>query len=289
MGLQRLDKHMNVVNFIFPGDYIQKTLLNVDKKVLSGGKNLRSKLMRAFGVDLGVDLDVLNKLVEIGELVHNATLAHDDVIDEGKIRRGVDSLPVQIGNRESVLAGDYMLARAMYELSQYNNPKLIQELAQILKDLVDGELLQLACIENKQFSLEEWSLISRKKTGSLISWAFLAPSIISEHDLDLNLLKHAANILGEAYQILDDSIDVGLVYEHKSTYTDKHNHLENFIDLNFKYNDQITSSERLIVIEKIIDDKTRQVLNILALIEKSHNLHLRSTTNSLKHFLERSL
>jgi geranylgeranyl pyrophosphate synthase len=280
---------MNLDQFIFPGDYIQKTLLDVDQKVLMGGKNLRRKLMYAFGNDLGVELEILEHMANIGELVHNATLAHDDVIDEGKIRRGVDSLPVQIGNRESVLAGDYMLARAMYELAQFQNPQLIQELAEILKNLVDGELLQLACIDDGMFSLNEWSTIARKKTGSLITWSLIAPAIISDHDLDLNLLKEAASHLGEAYQILDDSIDAGLLTDKKSIAVDQFNHLDNFIDLTFKNLPTISKHEKIKMIYLQVDQRAEVVLNIFNDIAKSLNLNFNLTNTGIRNILERNL
>jgi geranylgeranyl pyrophosphate synthase len=221
---------MDLHNFAFPQDYLSAKMQEIDLRVFSQGKNIRSKLMLAFAADIGLEADSVTELARVGEMVHNATLSHDDVIDQGEMRRGVPSLAKQMGNKKSVLIGDYLLATAMMELCNYNDTRLTHEISWVLKELVDGELLQLDVATAQSCSLENWKNIAHKKTGSLLSWSFVAPAILKGID-EFDVLKSAANKLGEAYQMLDDCIDHNLLHDKKSTQLDFASGIKNYVDI----------------------------------------------------------
>lgn len=205
--------------FFFDEDSIikdQASELNLTS--LTGGKQLRSRLVElvASAHDLA-EKDAL-KLGRIVEMVHNATLTHDDVIDNSHTRRGAPSIPAQINNKKSVLLGDYMLAKSLHELSDFNNPLLTKELTLTLKDLVEGEWIQFENTNPFEIKTQTYELLARKKTGSLFRWCFLAPLVANENfEQSLyDLYTEFGEQLGVIFQITDDLIDFNL--ESKKSY-----------------------------------------------------------------------
>lgn len=83
------------------------------------------------------------RLAEIAELMHVTSLLHDDVIDNADTRRGMSSLNAEVGNKLAILAGDFLLARASVTLAALRNPEVIMLMAQILENLVSGEIMQV--------------------------------------------------------------------------------------------------------------------------------------------------
>lgn len=196
-------------DFYFDDDsLIKEQMSNLDLSSLTGGKQLRSKLVELIGNahDLPQKESIL--LGRIVEMVHNATLTHDDVIDNSHTRRDAPSVPQQINNKKSVLLGDYMLAKALHELSDFNNPKLTRELTLTLKDLVEGEWIQFENTNPFEIRMATYELLAKKKTGSLFRWCFLAPYLATQKDQELtNLYTEFGEQLGVIFQISDDLID----------------------------------------------------------------------------------
>ena len=83
------------------------------------------------------------RIAEITEMIHVASLLHDDVIDNAETRRGLKSLNSFLGNKLAILAGDFLLARASVTLASLRNYQVIQLLSQVIEDLVSGEVLQV--------------------------------------------------------------------------------------------------------------------------------------------------
>lgn len=196
-------------NFYFDEDsIIKEQMSSLNLSSLTGGKQLRSRLVELIGNahQLGQKESVL--LGRIVEMVHNATLTHDDVIDNSHTRRDAPSVPQQINNKKSVLLGDYMLARALHELSSFKNTELTSELTLTLKDLVEGEWIQFENTNPFEIRMATYELLARKKTGSLFRWCFLAPYLASSENHELkDLYTEFGEQLGVIFQMSDDLID----------------------------------------------------------------------------------
>ncbi|MBD64573.1 MAG: hypothetical protein CME62_05175 [Halobacteriovoraceae bacterium] len=224
-------------HFYFSDDsYLKEDLKNVNLKGLTGGKLLRSKLVQYMGEIFSLGEAEVVKLGRVVELVHNATLTHDDVIDNSHMRRDNPSIPALINNKKSVLLGDYMLARALHELSDFNNPKLTAELTLTLKDLVEGEWIQFENTNPYQITTTLYETLALKKTGSLFRWCFIAPYLAStpDHKLYDDLVKLGEEI-GIIFQMTDDIIDFNS--ESKKTYgldfrNNNLNYVLHFVGLN---------------------------------------------------------
>jgi geranylgeranyl pyrophosphate synthase len=199
---------LNLEEFYFNDSYIKQSLEENNLESLSAGKHMRHMLLERTGNYLGINQNVLLSLGRIGELVHNATLTHDDVIDESHTRRGHPSIPAQLKNKKSVLLGDYILAKALTELSEFQNTELINQLAFTLRDLVEGEWIQMEHTNPYEVSREIYEKLAIKKTGSLLRWCFVAPATyIKLNTQEVEVFSKFGEQLGVLYQITDDIID----------------------------------------------------------------------------------
>lgn len=163
-------------------------------------------------------LDILpsqRRLAEITELIHTASLLHDDVIDHSVSRRGSPSANLEFGNKMAVLAGDFLLGRASVALARLRNAEVVELLATVIANLVEGEFMQLKNTErdekNPQWSEETLSYYLQKtylKTASLISKSCRAAALLGNAD---NATVEAAysygRNLGLAFQLVDDMLD----------------------------------------------------------------------------------
>lgn len=209
---------LHLDEFYFDSEsYLKKEVSSLDLSGLTGGKHLRSKLIALIGYLHNVPFESITKLGRVVELVHNATLTHDDVVDNSHTRRGKESVPALINNKKSVLLGDYMLAKALHELSDFDRPKLTAELTLTLKDLVEGEWIQFDNTNPYQISTNLYETLAVKKTGSLFRWCFLAPLLLTEdHSGTYSLYQELGEQLGVIFQMSDDVIDFN--QESKKTY-----------------------------------------------------------------------
>jgi len=201
--------NLNLDDFYFDDDsYIKQELKDIDLSGLTGGKHLRSKLIKLTAGLFNLEDQITQKLGRVVELVHNATLTHDDVVDNSHTRRGSVSVPALINNKKSVLLGDYMLAKALHELSEFDNPKLTGELTLTLKELVEGEWIQYENTNPYEISTHLYETLAIKKTGSLFRWCFLAPLIVFDKNSNIyELYQELGEQLGVIFQMSDDVID----------------------------------------------------------------------------------
>lgn len=194
--------------FFFDESLLKQDLKGLSLKGLTEGKHIRSRLLLLTGMMLNLDQKDISPLGRIVEMVHNATLTHDDVIDNSHTRRGHPSIPNLINNKKSVLLGDYMLARALHELSDYQKPKLTQELTYTLKELVEGEWIQYENTDPYKISLKLYETLAMKKTGSLFRWSFIAPLHLAKENKKLYTnFQEFGEKLGIIFQMSDDIID----------------------------------------------------------------------------------
>ncbi|XP_072268807.1 all trans-polyprenyl-diphosphate synthase PDSS1 [Pyxicephalus adspersus] len=144
----------------------------------------------------------------IAEMIHTASLVHDDVIDGSDSRRGKKTVNQIWGERKAVLAGDFILSAASVALAKIGNTTVISVLSQVIEDLVRGEFLQLGSKENENDRLAHYLEKTFKKTASLIANSCKAVSILGCPDPKVHEIayQYGRNI-GIAFQLIDDVLD----------------------------------------------------------------------------------
>ena len=177
--------------------------------LFAGGKGFRAKLIRMMSSHLKLDSKVEHLLGQTIEFVHNASLLHDDLIDRSNLRRGKTAAWLKYTPEYAVLAGDYLLARVMVNLSSHGNIKLVQYTAQVISDLLEGEWLQDSVVGDFFVTLEQLDRIHNLKTASLFKWCIRAPFIAQEkYDEELHrTLEEMGTLLGQLFQRSDDLLD----------------------------------------------------------------------------------
>ena len=191
----------------FPA-YLPKLSLLYDD-LFHGGKGFRAKLIKLIGEPLKIDSKTEQLLGQTIEFIHNASLLHDDLVDRSQLRRGKTAAWVKYSPEYAVLAGDYLLARVMVNLSSYGNIRLVQYTAEVISDLLEGEWLQDSVVGDYFVRLEQLDRIHNLKTGSLFKWCLRSPFIAQEkYEPKLHqILEELGTILGQLFQRSDDLLD----------------------------------------------------------------------------------
>ena len=142
------------------------------------------------------------------ELLHTASLVHDDVVDDTNERRSRDSVNARWTNKIAVLTGDYILSQALYFANETKNISIIREISLLGMGMADGELLQLENTKPSMISEKEYFEIIRKKTALLFDTCAKVGGIsVGATDDDLHHLKIYGETLGICFQIKDDIFD----------------------------------------------------------------------------------
>jgi geranylgeranyl pyrophosphate synthase len=194
-----------------PSTHVPGALELLNSNALRGGKRFRPLLLTMVSEALGVPRNVAAPYAVAAERIHNATLLHDDVIDESNSRRGKPTLNANGKNRQAVLGGDLLLAEALRDLGKTENHLALQSLFDVLVELSEGEWLQLEARNQLEITERHLIEVAAKKTGSLISWCCATPALLIEGPTP-NLPAHATlrrmgQHLGIAFQMLDDCMD----------------------------------------------------------------------------------
>lgn len=180
--------------------------------LFSGGKGFRGKLIKLMGDSLRLDERSQLLLAQTIEFIHNASLLHDDLVDRSHLRRGKTTAWLKYSPEYAVLAGDYLLARVMVNLSQYGNIRLVQYTAEIISDLLEGEWLQDSLVGDYHVDIEQLDRVHNLKTASLFKWCLRAPFIAQEnYDTYLHsTLEEMGTLLGQLFQRSDDLLDFNI-------------------------------------------------------------------------------
>lgn len=184
-----------------------------NRAILShNGKQVRPvlTLLVARACSGGFTTDDTIKYAAAVELLHNATLLHDDVADDSPVRRGVPTVMSILGGRASVLLGDYWLVKGMENIlaSRNSSDKVIRIFASTLTDLAEGELLQLQKAETSDTLEKDYYRIIYDKTASLFVASAAAGAIsVSATEEKMSAARTYAKCLGVAFQIRDDIFD----------------------------------------------------------------------------------
>lgn len=190
--------------------------------LFSGGKGLRSQLVVQMSEFVSLSPNEKKLLAQTVEFIHNSSLLHDDFIDQSNLRRGKTAAWKEFGPEYAVLAGDYLLARVIVNLSKQGHIELVQMTAETISDLLEGEWLQDNIRFSSSVSFEEMQKIHKKKTAALFSWCLTAPFVYKNYKSSIvNELNEIGQILGLLLQRSDDLLDFNIRnYENKSTFTD---------------------------------------------------------------------
>ena len=141
------------------------------------------------------------------ELVHSASLIHDDIIDEGDLRRGKKSIYKEFGNKLGVISGDYLLSLAMEKISNLENSHILKIFSKTLKQMCIGEINQ-NFDRYKIGTIEDYIEKSKNKTAFLFETTLLCCAILSKKDFDLEQVSDFGLNFGIAFQIRDDLINI---------------------------------------------------------------------------------
>lgn len=174
----------------------------------SGGKRLRPLLMVLSARLCGYNGNGDKKFSVLFEYLHAATLLHDDLVDEASVRRGKEVAHLKFGNAETVLTGDFLLARSLSLAAATGKPELIQVIAKITEDMSQGEIQQLHNKGRIDLSEEEYTDVIERKTAVLIRGACHSGALIADADKKkAEALIEYGYCLGIAFQLADDLLD----------------------------------------------------------------------------------
>ena len=180
----------------------------------SGGKRLRPLLVLLTARACGYQGDAAVRLGAVTEIVHAATLVHDDVIDGAEVRRGRPSTNQRWGNQISVLAGDWLYMQAFALTLRERNFRLLDLLIELTQTMVEGELAQAEMVGRVEITEQEHLNLIHRKTACLFSVCCRFGSLLAsdERTLEDRLGEFGRN-LGMAFQLIDDVLDFSATEE----------------------------------------------------------------------------
>nr|YP_009393535.1 prenyl transferase [Bostrychia simpliciuscula]ARW62097.1 prenyl transferase [Bostrychia simpliciuscula] len=177
-----------------------------------GGKRIRPALVLLIAQVTTIDQKIKaeqKRLAEITEIIHTASLVHDDIIDDCEKRRGVDTVHNLFNNKVAVLAGDFLFAQSSWYLANLNNLDVVKTISKVITDFAEGEVQQGMSHFDNQISIEDYIKKSFYKTASLIASSCKATTILSNcnRNVQKDFYLYGKHI-GLAFQIIDDIFDI---------------------------------------------------------------------------------
>ncbi len=177
----------------------------------AGGKRVRPAIVLLASRATLLDQDLTQRhrrLAEITEMIHTASLVHDDVVDEADLRRNVPTVNSLFNNRIAVLAGDFLFAQSSWYLANLDNLEVVKLLSEVIRDFAEGEILQGINRFDTSSTIETYLEKSYYKTASLMANSAKAAAVLSETSRGVaeDLYQYGRH-LGLAFQIVDDIID----------------------------------------------------------------------------------
>jgi len=178
------------------------------RPLLSGGKRLRAALVILVGRMFSCPAAPFCDLAAAVEMLHSATLIHDDVVDEAPVRRGRKTLHTTWPAGASVLAGDYLLACAVSLVAELMRPRLVKIFADTLCAVCAGEIMQTLVLKGKHGCRDDYYRSVEAKTASLFAASTEMAAILSAaQEFQIAALHKYGQDLGTAFQIVDDVLD----------------------------------------------------------------------------------
>lgn len=206
-----IDADLKVVESLIKTSLRSKVTLTQeigDYVVSAGGKRIRAMLTILTARSLGYQGTLHHLLASIIEIIHTATLLHDDVVDASEMRRGRPSANAIYGNMASVLCGDFLYSKAFELMIELERIEILAVLANTSNILAEGEMLQLQSCNNPDLSEQQYLQIIQQKTASLFEAACKVPCLLNDnYQIHQAALKEYGKNIGLAFQIIDDALD----------------------------------------------------------------------------------
>ena len=193
---RRLDSNVDLIN------QMSQYIIN------SGGKRIRPLLLLLCARATNYNGSDHYSMAVVIELIHTATLLHDDVVDASSTRRGQETSNEIWGNAPSVLVGDFLYSRAFEIMVEPNSMQIMKVLSKATNQISEGEVLQLLNIKNAKVSQSEYFEVIEEKTACLFKAACEIGGILAKSDIKtISALGIYGLHLGNAFQIIDDTLD----------------------------------------------------------------------------------
>ncbi|NDC60616.1 MAG: octaprenyl diphosphate synthase [Betaproteobacteria bacterium] len=176
--------------------------------ILAGGKRLRPVLLLLMAGALGYQGTDHHKLAAVIEFIHTATLLHDDVVDDSKMRRGRPTANAIFGNPASVLVGDFLYSRAFQMMVECQDIRILDTVAEATNVIAEGEVLQLMNMHDASLDTEMYLRVIRSKTAKLFEACTRLPAILTKAGPEMETVcAQFGQALGTAFQVIDDVLD----------------------------------------------------------------------------------
>src|SRR5438067_4777952 len=174
----------------------------------AGGKRLRPALLLLACGALGYRGEARLTLAAVVEFIHTATLLHDDVVDESRLRRGHETANAAFGNAASVLVGDFLYSRAFQMMVEVDDMRVMRVLAEATNTIAAGEVMQLMGSHDPEVDEARYLEVIRRKTAKLFEAAARLGALLarSPGPVETGLARYGAHV-GTAFQLIDDVLD----------------------------------------------------------------------------------
>src|SRR5205814_1024446 len=176
--------------------------------VAAGGKRLRPALLLLSCGALGYRGEARLTLAAVVEFIHTATLLHDDVVDESRLRRGHETANAAFGNAAAVLVGDFLYSRAFQMMVEVDDMRVMRVLADATNTIAAGEVMQLMGSHDPDVDENRYLEVIRRKTAKLFEAAARLGAVLSRStpEVEARLADYGARV-GTAFQLIDDVLD----------------------------------------------------------------------------------
>jgi len=268
--MQTLKKEINLVEKMIKKDVASEATVKILYKHIfkSDGKKIRARLnLISSSFNRNKNKIFRIKLAAIIELLHTATLVHDDVVDNSSIRRGNKSVNSLWSNAHGVLIGDYIYSKAFIYMVHIGNQKILQELSNATNDISQGELIQLDAINNKEITLNKLKKISYFKTGRLFEASAKTGAMLAGANKKyIDNISECAKNIGVLFQIKDDLLDYSMNLKiGKPQFQDLK---EGKITYPFFYAYKNANNKEKRILTNSLGSKKVKTIEILELVEK---------------------
>jgi len=173
------------------------------------GKRLRPVLVHLSAKAFGGEAPLAAEVAAVIEMIHLATLCHDDVLDDAQTRRNVPTVNAQWGNRAAIITGDFLFSRALERLGRFEDPRPYRIISRAARLVCEGELLQIGARFNAGLTEEDYHELITKKTAVLFGAATqLGALLAGATDDEGRRMEAFGRGLGVAFQVVDDCMDL---------------------------------------------------------------------------------
>ena len=209
-----ITKYLNKVEKVLNAEIPTKVKMSFDviKHLINKpGKRLRPSIVILSALSLGkrIDMKILSAAASV-ELLHNASLIHDDIVDQAEIRRGLKSVNKIWGDHATVLVGDFLLARSLFLINKCKSNSVMGSVTNAASELANGQILDIMISKRLvNFDKKIYFKMIKLKTASLVSSSAEVGALLSTNDLSkVRKLKIYGSNLGISFQLVDDALDL---------------------------------------------------------------------------------